>query len=134
MHLSQGLSYLALSSSHTPVPCCLLYCPSTRSSQPHTQQVHPWDDSLTLLSAVQSLLTELSLDGKRERKQLSAAGEELSSDSWLVNWSLMPNPELDGLGGEREKAQCKNTSAPAHGALHRQMGSVFPLRTSGVIR
>lgn len=72
--LSQVLSLLALSCSHTPAtaPLCLS-CPSTPLPLPHIKQAHPQDHPLPLLSTVQSLLTELSPDGKRERKELSAA-------------------------------------------------------------
>ncbi|KAG7510943.1 hypothetical protein JOB18_036341 [Solea senegalensis] len=86
--------------------------------------------------AVQSLLTELSPVSEGETETtvggLQLAREELFSDSWLVNWSLLPNPKVLGLE-RRDPAQRKDTVAAAaaaaavsvHAALHRQMGSVF---------
>lgn len=123
--LSQVLSYLALSSSYTPVLCSsLILLPFHPFPLSHIQQARPYDHPLPLLSAVQSLLTDLSLVGKGERKQLSAAlsgGEKLSCDSWLVNCTPMPNPEVEGWK-QRETAQwtlrtdqCLNTELTTNG-------------------
>lgn len=83
--------------------------------RPHIRQSQ--DHPLAPLSAVQSLLNELSLNGKRERKQLSAAFSQLGRNSsptaaWLTG--------LYCLISKRSVRTCQL------GALRRQTGSVFP--------
>lgn len=83
LHLSQSLSYLALFSSHTPAlgtPPHLY--PSTSSPLPCALD-HP----LPPLSVVQSVLTELSPAGQRERKQLSTSlSEPWRNSSLTAGW------------------------------------------------
>lgn len=130
--LSSYLTWPSPVPIHLPMLPSSLYCPSTPA--PYTAGPPP-DHPLPPLSAVQSLLTELSPDGKRERKQLSAALSQPERNSsptaaWLTGlYCLIPR----WRDRSRERKQC-NTSASAHGALHRQTGSVFPLGESGVMR
>ncbi len=127
----------------SPVPIHLPLLPfaCTAHSTPlplsHIRQAHPRDHPLPPLSAVQSLLTELSPDGKRERKQLSAALSQPERNSpptaaRLTGLYCLILSWRDG-SGERERS-VRTRSASARGALHRQTGSVFPLRESSVMR
>lgn len=122
LHLSRVLSYLALSSSHTPAPASpCLHCPSTPLPLPHIQQAHPRDHPLPLLSAVQSPLTELSLDGKRERKQLSAALSQPERNSpptaaWLTGrYCLIP--------GWRDGSRERKSNVRTHQRLHTELST-----------
>lgn len=82
--LSQVLFCLALSSSHTPAPASLcLCCPSTPLPLPHIQQAHPQDHPLPPLSAVQSLLTELSPDGKRGKETTVGSPQSAGRETLL---------------------------------------------------
>ncbi|KAI3367779.1 hypothetical protein L3Q82_026620 [Scortum barcoo] len=119
-----------------PPPILPFYLPL-----PHTQQAHPRDHPLPPLSAVQSLLTELSPDGKRERKQLSAAVSQSERNSpptaaWLTGlYCLIPRRREVGAGGERERARSVRRSQHLHTELSTdKRAQCLPLRESGVMR
>lgn len=82
----------------------------------------PWDHPHPPLSAVQSLLTELSPDGKGERKRLSAAlGQPESNSSPTAGWLTGLYRLIPNVAGWDD-------------ALHRQTGSVSPLGEGAVSR
>lgn len=119
-HLTLVLSY----PPHTPpLP---IHLPPPRLPLPHILCSHPSGHPLPPLSAVQSLLTELSLDHNRERKQLSAAFSQPERNSsptagWFTGlYRLIPRWRDDS--GER--ARCKDSSLSAHGAPDIQTASV----------